>query len=192
MEKQFISTRAFCLNAPLNAEEVGLELKKLGTFTPSSLVKIAENKKSPLHKYFEWDDTLAAEAYRLTQARHLVLAIGFDNDGEFSRAYESIVIDSVRAYAPMDLIQKTPALMDQVLQSVLREIIFWKDKHQRYKNIFGGIFDAITEAEATLRSSSNEKGKEGRKAKGRRKVRNPANKKANSKHNNSRGYATTR
>lgn len=32
----------------------------------------ARDSKSALHRYFEWDDTLAAEAHRLTQAEQLV------------------------------------------------------------------------------------------------------------------------
>lgn len=32
----------------------------------------ARDKKSPLHSYFEWDDSAAAEAHRLTQAAALI------------------------------------------------------------------------------------------------------------------------
>jgi len=37
----------------------------------AQIVDDAQNKKSPLHDYFEWDDGIAAEEYRKHQARQL-------------------------------------------------------------------------------------------------------------------------
>src|SRR3990167_2956704 len=39
---------------------------------PEAVVKRAENPKSPLHEYFEWNDTAAAQAYRIIQAGELI------------------------------------------------------------------------------------------------------------------------
>jgi len=36
---------------------------------PEEIVKFAENSKTALHSQFEWDQTRAAQAYRLSQAR---------------------------------------------------------------------------------------------------------------------------
>lgn len=87
---KFIKLSAFQLNAPLDTEEVGKELSKLGNFTPTDVLDIAKSPKSPLHKYFEWDDSKAAHAYRLTQARHLVLSIGLESGGNQMRAFDSM------------------------------------------------------------------------------------------------------
>lgn len=38
------------------------------------LLKTAASKKSPLHKYFEWDDAKAATQHRLDQARNMLRA----------------------------------------------------------------------------------------------------------------------
>jgi hypothetical protein len=38
----------------------------------SQVVAEAEKVSSPLHPYFEWDDTVAAQAHRLNQAQHLI------------------------------------------------------------------------------------------------------------------------
>lgn len=43
-----------------------------GTLTPQRVVKAAEDERSPLHDYFEWDDTKASDKYRLLQARVLI------------------------------------------------------------------------------------------------------------------------
>lgn len=39
---------------------------------PEDVIKDAKRKTSPLHAYFEWDDSKAAHQYRLNQARQLI------------------------------------------------------------------------------------------------------------------------
>lgn len=53
------------------------ELKNLaeqsgGLLKPQTVVEAAVPEDSPLHKMFEWDDSAAAERYRLVQARALI------------------------------------------------------------------------------------------------------------------------
>ena len=40
--------------------------------TVSAVLQEAKKKRSPLHKHFQWDDTIAAQEFRKTQARHLI------------------------------------------------------------------------------------------------------------------------
>lgn len=44
-----------------------------GEVSPESILESARSPKSPLHQYFEWDDSLAAERYRLEQARQMIM-----------------------------------------------------------------------------------------------------------------------
>jgi hypothetical protein len=46
-----------------------------GTLAPAAVLEAARSPKSPLHGYFEWDDALAGEAYRLAQARALIRGV---------------------------------------------------------------------------------------------------------------------
>jgi hypothetical protein len=43
-----------------------------GVLRAEAVVDFARNPKSELHKHFEWDDSAAAEAYRLGQARQII------------------------------------------------------------------------------------------------------------------------
>ena len=43
--------------------------------TPELVLADASAKRSPLHAYFEWDDTEAAQKYRLAQAGHLIRSV---------------------------------------------------------------------------------------------------------------------
>lgn len=175
-------SRTIGLNAELNLKEVQKELCRLGSFTPKQVVETATAPSSPLHKYFEWDDSRAAHAYRLTQARHLVGAIYIDSSDGPLRAYESVVIDSQKLYVPVATIAESKDLVAQVLKAALNELIFWKTKHQRHQHFFGGIFDEIDKSEEALRRKNEKASTGGRRAK----ARNTTNKKDDSIHHHRR------
>ncbi len=40
--------------------------------TPEKVLEIAKDENTELHKCFEWDDGIAAEKYRLSQARQII------------------------------------------------------------------------------------------------------------------------
>jgi hypothetical protein len=42
---------------------------------PQEVVASARNPESPLHSFFEWDDTRAAESWRIHQARNLIRSV---------------------------------------------------------------------------------------------------------------------
>lgn len=63
-----------------DAQAVGERLVKLtkehgGEIKPKDVVDDARPMTSPLHKHFDWDDSTAAEKYRIVQARHLMGSI---------------------------------------------------------------------------------------------------------------------
>lgn len=46
------------------------EINSIGEeYTPADIVELAEDPGSELHKCFEWDDSIAADKYRLIQAQ---------------------------------------------------------------------------------------------------------------------------
>lgn len=46
-----------------------------GTLTPQAVVAAAKDPTNPLHNYFEWRDDIAAEAFRIDQARTLIRSV---------------------------------------------------------------------------------------------------------------------
>lgn len=56
-----------------NAQLVAQEISDIGeSATPAQIVDKAREESSELHRLFEWDDNIAAEKYRLQQARQIV------------------------------------------------------------------------------------------------------------------------
>lgn len=60
----------------MTMKEVADRLEQLeqasGNLSPAAVVADAEEINSPLHDFFEWDDSAAAQQYRLSQARLLI------------------------------------------------------------------------------------------------------------------------
>lgn len=193
--RAYFANRGIKLNHPVDAEEVGSFLESIGDVSSEEIVTLATNVDSPIHKYFEWDNVIAGHAYRLSQARNLVLSIHVvdDENNNSMRAFESVIIDNRRVYASMDKISKSKELTEQVIESALRELNYWALKHQTLKKFFGGVFDVIKKTEEAYRRK-NEKVSKGKKSRKRRKVvktHSATNKKTNGKHNDNRGLAST-
>lgn len=63
----------------VSAEKVAKHLQKLedekGSVTREDFLESARSEESEMHKLFEWDDTVAAEKYRLRQATDIIHSI---------------------------------------------------------------------------------------------------------------------
>ncbi len=77
-----------------NAQKVGEELENIVDITNKNVLEYAkENVDSELYKCFEWDDTIAGEKYRLTQATKVISSISFviqENPLKKQKVYYSI------------------------------------------------------------------------------------------------------
>ena len=59
-----------------NTQQVLQELyNKWGILTPELVVEVAKDSWHPLHDRFEWDDTIAAEKFRLVQAARVIRSV---------------------------------------------------------------------------------------------------------------------
>lgn len=75
----------------VKADVFAAELDKIrndGEVTPAAVVAAARPKRSPMHGLFEWDNTIAAEAWRLRQARQAIisLTVEVEQSGAVARA----------------------------------------------------------------------------------------------------------
>jgi len=132
-----------------NAQAVGEFFEKAfphGNPKPHEIVEIAKEKDCVIHKYFDWDNESAAEKYRINQARQLIRCLYVEIDeGNEVRAYESILtLEDERSYLEIDRIASDQSLVDQVIETALKELNYWKLKYEKYKNHFPSVFEAVT------------------------------------------------
>lgn len=124
------------------------ELRKAkgGSLIPQDIVEAARPKASPIHRAFEWNDSEAAEQYRLEQARYLIQAIvvkivGYE-DKKPVRAFVSLIQNDERSYTSTVHAMSDADLRKQVLDTALAEIESWRDRYRAYRE-FAIIFTAI-------------------------------------------------
>lgn len=120
-----------------------------GELTPQDVVNDARHDNSPLHSFFEWSDSEAAEAYRLSQARGLIRAVvaiyvSEDKPAVRQKAYVHINEPSAPHYREASHAMSQKKTRDLVLQRAWREFQQWR---KRYKDLseFAALFEAADE-----------------------------------------------
>lgn len=99
--------------------------KNGGELHPKAVVEAARAKKHPLHQHFEWDDTLAAEAYRIDQARNLIRIVRVEDvntEEGTARAFVSIAGKDGTSYRSMEDVKRSADLQLALLQSAERDL----------------------------------------------------------------------
>lgn len=72
--------RKYSVSANIVGKEVEKLEKKYGEVTARNFVEAARPVKSPLHKLLEWDDTKAAEAWRIQQAGTIICCLSIERE----------------------------------------------------------------------------------------------------------------
>ena len=145
------------------AQAVGERLtaltKKAGQITPEMVVEDARRKDAPYHDDFEWEDTKAAELYRLEQARYLLRHIEITRNDEGKapiRGFLNIVLTSAeegeekdQVYATIGYVMSKPELRRQVLARAWKELQAWVVRYKELKE-FGRVRKAVASVQGNV------------------------------------------
>jgi len=135
---------------PGDANVVGCELYRLarkgkGRLTPVAVVREASKKASPLHRYFTWDDTAAAQKQRETEARELIRAV-VTVVTELADPIRALVNvnESVEksCYVPIRDAMADPKQRQEIVSRANAELQAWRRKYNQLKE-FAAVFTAI-------------------------------------------------
>ena len=142
-------------------QKIGEALEKIGgadgTLEPEAVVEAARPKRHVLHQFFEWRDDVAAEAYRLDQARRIVRCIRIvaEDDGPSRLAYVSITDRTQgRRYVPTSALIDNTRLQLQVLEAAERDLLAWE---RRYRDLTD-LCDLVRVARERLRDRRRDLG----------------------------------
>jgi hypothetical protein len=125
-----------------------------GADAKAELVARSKPKNSETHHLFEWDDTKAGHAYRLSQAADLIQAIEIVfEDGETPvRAFPSISVgDGERDYMPMQRVLSNAELTQQLIYEAKQDAEAWarRYEHLRHCAELHGVFRAVDQVVKT-------------------------------------------
>lgn len=139
-------------NHKVSAQVVGEmidELSSNGTeVTPALLVDLSRDQDSPLHKEFEWDDTVAAEKYRQEQARLLIshIRIVKEDDPEQDIKVRAFVSAPGRnsVYVPLQTALGKDEYREHLLKQARNDCVVFLAKYRTLTEL-AGVTDAMKE-----------------------------------------------
>jgi len=132
-----------------DAQKVGEELEEIKERDAKTVLDVARrNKRSELHKCFEWDDMKAGEQYRLDQARRIMRIIVTDVECLIHGKPQSVMI---RAFESVRKIEDDGEPSRSMVY--VKTLTALKDENYR-EQIIGDLEATIREAETTAEKYS--------------------------------------
>lgn len=143
----------------LDAQKAGKELERIkrtqnGLLEPENIVDAARDANNVLHPHFEWDDSVAAEAFRADQARDLVRSLTVDIsrsnlEEKHVRAFVNVVTGDQQGYVSTFTALSSEDLRKQVLQRAFAELEAWRARHAELSEL-ARIFAAMDETQGLI------------------------------------------
>lgn len=124
------------IGAARRAEMEALFRDNGGTLTPRQVLEFAQNPETALYSAFTWDDTEAADKYRVFEARSLIrrtfVVMEVPGSNEERRVHMAVSLPQDRGgkgYRLMSHALGDPELRDQLLRSAMRELASFRKKY---------------------------------------------------------------
>lgn len=149
---EFAEGARFQSGANKDAKLVGEHIEMLrqkfkGELTPEDVLADARHDNSPLHSFFEWDNSAAAEQHRLGQARGLIRAVVAvytrdDKPAIRQRAYIHVPEGRTSHYREASHAMSQRSTREAILKQALAELQQWKRKYKDLQE-FAALIDII-------------------------------------------------
>jgi hypothetical protein len=125
-----------------------LRVKYKGELTPADVVADAKGHNSPLHSFFEWSDSEAAQQYRLQQARGLIRAVvavivSDDAPAKRTQAFVHIADPGAPHYRAVDQAMSSERTREMVLRQAFKEFRAWQKRYEHLEEL-ADLFKAGT------------------------------------------------
>lgn len=135
---------------PIVVREMERIERRDGVITADAVLQSATPSSSPLHEYFEWNNTEAAKKYRLWQARMLIRSVSVvyeeDGTGRYNRGFVNLSVvteeGASRGYIGIARAMNDTELRAQLLEQARQEAVDWRNRY-RNLNELAAVFDAI-------------------------------------------------
>jgi hypothetical protein len=126
--------------------EIGAALDKIaaendGKLSPQQVVERAHVRSHPLHQHFTWNDTAAADKWRLEEARSIIrsiVAVRPDVDGEEQAPVRKWVSADDRngvRYHSVESVVQSSDLQHAVIRRASRDLLAWENRYQELVDI---------------------------------------------------------
>lgn len=154
------------------AELIGIELERLkgqnGLLTTAAIVDAARPVDSPLHRFFQWEDSIAAEHWRRQQAANLVnrIEVVFESDEVVTVTPLMVSVrDEVatndgpviqRGFVTSEEAMSSPHYREQIIGEILNQIKILSKKAACFKELSEILATTTKKVERLARQVSRE------------------------------------
>ena len=131
------------------AGELCAELEAQGRLTPHEVVEASRPEDAPLHSAFEWNDAIAAERYRETQAGYIIRSVEvvIEGTGKPTRAFVSLTVtENEREYREINHVLSIKSDRERLLDEARHELAAFKRKYMVLEEL-AEVFAAIDKVE---------------------------------------------
>lgn len=138
---------------PVDAQTAGEECGRLeseGRLTPENLVDASRPEDAPLHDCFEWDDGVAAEKYRNSQAAYVIrsIEVRVSKSKPMVRAFVPVSTGGKkRTYKNINAVLRKADTREALLEQARKELLQFKAKYESLSELaavfkaMDGVFD---------------------------------------------------
>lgn len=141
---------------PVSADAAKAEFDRIydkyGEITTKAVVDESRDDCSVLHSCFEWDDSIAAEKYRQTQAGEMIrLLVTIEkSDEEAEPMVVRAIVKTTEKYEPITVTVRSEEKYAVLLQDALNDAMWFKKKYENLKEL-RAVIDAIDEFASKLK-----------------------------------------
>lgn len=138
------------MNAELRDEILALKQRDGRIYAPQVVDWARDNPASELHRHFVWDDRVAAERYRVDQARYLIQIHVVDDDAQ--RMTISLIYDRTRGggYRDRDTVMNHREMRRAAMMDALTDLQRWQERNAHFEEL-APIFQTIERVGERLR-----------------------------------------
>lgn len=151
-EKKYSWRAGKSVPAQVAGEVMEMIEKRDGELTKEAFLEESRPDDSPTHDLFDWDDTSAAEKYRLTQARmciqDIVVTVIRHNEPRKIHAFVNTTVGKTNnaSYSNIQIAMEDEEKRKAVLQNAFTELQAFERKYSEYTEL-SGIFAEVHKAE---------------------------------------------
>lgn len=139
-----------------DATLVAAELDALGwrqrPLTPRQILEYARNSETELHKCFDWDDSAAAEKYRLDQARRVCVSLKIVIEGRDGPEHKRLAVhvgasgDTTGGYMPIKMVSRDEKRVHETRAQAVSDLRAWLARYRELESTFGLSFGRVRQA----------------------------------------------
>lgn len=118
------------------------QLEQTVGLTAKNLLDANRPENAPLHNEFEWDDSIAAEQFRESQARHIINCLCVATEEEDQEPVRAFFTISRPVYESLNVILSSEEKHNDLLRLALKELNAFRAKYNNLKQL-EPVFEAI-------------------------------------------------